>query len=127
MEYTFEQVGIFVLMVMAIMNFAILGINFWQKIREVKKPHDDHVSMVHEHDEKLNHDFESISDHEERIQKIENDLTEIKGQNNILISAVKQLLNHCIDGNDINKLKIEHEIMERYLDKNHYGRSPYAS
>ena len=126
MEYTIEQVGIFVLMVMAIMNFAILGINFWQKIREVKKPHDDHVSMVQEHDEKLNHDFKSITDHEKRIQNIENDLTEVKEQNNILISAVKQLLKHCIDGNDINMLKVEHGIMERYLDKNYYGKSSNA-
>lgn len=92
---------------------AVLTLN--EKYQNWRKPHDQRATKIKEHDEKLLHDYTELEEHEQRLTKMERDVCEVLAQNRLMIKAVKTLLKHCIDGNDIAALRVEYSILDRYL------------
>lgn len=115
-EVTFDQIVIVVLLILAAIQAANTVLTFFKNFKEAKKPHDDHIAEVREHGVKLNNDHQSLTDHEARINRMEKNQKENDSQNRIIISALKALLMHEIDGvNHIEELKVEYGILNRYL------------
>lgn len=86
--------------------FAFTGVfltiyNAIKAIRDLSKPHTDHIEMV--------------KDHEERLKNSEDCMQEIKGGNHILLEAMILLLDHSIYGNHTEDLKERKDFIIRYL------------
>lgn len=101
---TFDQIGIAVLLILAAINAGTAIMTFVEKIKAAKKPHDEHLAQVAEHDEKLDRDYKMLK---EVISRLE-----------ILLKGHLLILDHLIQGNHINKLKEHREFIERYLIEN---------
>ena len=93
--------AILVTTVFSVINFGSSALTFIEKVKETKRPHDEHVAMVKEHDQKLLNDYHTIRDMQ----------TELR----LLLSSQLQVLDHIISGNHIDKLKESRDFIERYL------------
>lgn len=114
--FSYDALAQAVMVLFALVGIALTVLNLIKAIRDVKKPHDDHIHMVHDHENKLVHDYEVIEEHGERLDRLEASMKEMEGQNRIIISALKAQLLHEIDGvNHIEDLKVEYGILSRYL------------
>lgn len=97
--------------------FAALGVfltvyNVWKAIRDMRKPHVDHLAQV------ANHDSE--------IAKNSAKLDEIQGEMHMMLDGHIMILEHIITGNHIDKLKEHKGMVVRYLI-NHRGNSDEAA
>ena len=72
-------------------------------IKEIRKPHDDLVSKVDEHERKL------VNDHER--------LEDLKESNDLQALMLLQMANHMIDGNHIDLLIEARDNLQKYLVK----------
>ena len=70
-------------------------------IREILKPLRDAIAKVDEHDQKLLEDFKRMED--------------LKHANELQMMALLQLINHSIDGNDVDKLTAVRDKLQLYL------------
>lgn len=85
----------------AIISGGTQIMTFIEKAEKLKKPHDDHVAMVQEHDKKLNNDFMLLE--------------EIQAQLRISMQTDLLVLEHIISGNHVEKLKDQRDFIQRYL------------
>ena len=115
---TFDEVGITVAVIGIALAFVVLAWNAVKAIHDwrglVRKPTDDR-----------------IENHEKRITHLEECCEEVTGKldsdwqfrqsamemNRLTLSAIRCLLRHGIDGNDVSKLKDMDEEIENYLVK----------
>lgn len=72
-------------------------------IKEIRKPHDDLVSKVDEHERKL------VNDHER--------LEDLKESNDLQALMLLQMANHMIDGNHTDLLVEARDNLQKYLVK----------
>lgn len=72
-------------------------------IKEIRKPHDDLVSKVDEHERKL------VNDHER--------LEDLKESNDLQALMLLQMANHMIDGNHTDLLIEARDNLQKYLVK----------
>ena len=72
-------------------------------IKEIRKPHDDLVSKVEEHERKL------VNDHER--------LEDLKESNDLQALMLLQMANHMIDGNHNDLLIEARDNLQKYLVK----------
>lgn len=113
---TFEMIEDFFIVAMAALGAVSLVLGLWKAIKELRKPAEQRRDMLSEHDRKLLNDFDELNRHEERLSNLEQDVKEIEAQNRILISGMKTLMMHEIDGvNHIHELEVEYGILDRYL------------
>ena len=99
-------------------NFTTFGVSFvavcsgitvvivcWDRVaehfRKAKRPHDDHVQKVKDHEKKLNNDYALLK--------------EIQTQQQLNTRALLQILNHIIEGNHVENLKESRDFISRYL------------
>lgn len=115
MGFAYEELVTFVVVLMAVVGGMTTVLALWEKLTKFRKPHEDRIHALEEHEQKLMHDYTELEEHETRICALEEDMKEVIAQNRILISALKTLLKHCIDGNDVNALQVEYGILDRYL------------
>lgn len=101
MEYIGDQILLFFAAFGSIAAAVIAGFNLWDRFKAAKKPHDDHVQQVQEHEEKLLHDFEVIKD--------------LQAEQRILIENDLAILEHIINGNHVDRLKDRRDFIQRYL------------
>lgn len=122
-DVTWEGFATVVLLIVGAASVANMFLTLYKNAMEAKKPHDKHVAMVKEHDQKLLNDWEELETHKKKIADLEKRLMEIKEQNDslesqctLLIISIKDLLMHVIDGNNhLDALKVDHGILDRYL------------
>lgn len=93
--------------------FAALGVfltvyNVWKAVRDMKKPHDEHLAQVESHDT--------------AIETIQKKLDEIQGEQHMMLDGHILILEHIITGNHIPALKEHKSLVMRYLI-NHRGNS----
>lgn len=108
-EVTFDQIVIVVLLLLAGVNAGNTVLSFVKNIKEAKKPHDDHVTKVNEHEEKLDRDWQAL-------QLMRDEL-------GILLNGQMLLLQHEITGDHIEKLQEHQDFIQRYLIDHHGGEA----
>lgn len=101
---TFDEIGIAVLLILAAINAGTAVMTFIEKFKNAKKPHDEHLAQVAEHDEKLDRDYKLLQ--------------EVVSRLGILLQGHLLILDHLIQGNHVDKLKEHREFIERYLIEN---------
>ena len=101
MENIGDQILLFFAAFASITAAVMGGFNLYDRFKAAKKPHDEHVKQVKEHEEKLVHDFEMIKD--------------MQAQNRILIENDLIVMEHIINGNHIERLKEQRDLIQRYL------------
>lgn len=101
MESLTEFAIVFVAVCSGITTVIVCASNIYSKIKQAKKPHDDHVAQVKEHEEKLNNDYVVLE--------------ELKAEMRILLTNDILVMNHIIEGNHVDKLKEQRDFLHRYL------------
>lgn len=86
--------------------FAALGVfltvyNVYKAARDIKKPHDEHIAQVENHDKD--------------IQSISRKLDELQGELHMMLDGHILLLDHEITGNHVSKLQGHRDRVMRYL------------
>lgn len=115
MAFAYEEVVNAIVVFLAAVGGVTAVLTLGEKYRTLRKPHDQRINKLAEHEQKLLHDYTELEEHEQRLCKMERDVCEVLSQNRLMIKAVKTLLKHCIDGNDIAALRVEYGILDRYL------------
>lgn len=102
MEFTLgEQIMLGVTMVGSVTAAAVGVFTFYEKIKLAKKPHEDRVQMIQEHDRKLENDYQVIK--------------EMQTEQRILLQNDLLIMEHIINGNHIHKLQEQRDFIHRYL------------
>lgn len=93
-----------VTVVMAAFAFIGLGNTVFTLVRNVKdakKPHDERLEILKQHEEKLERDYKIIQD--------------LQVSNQLLIENDLAVIEHVINGNHIDRLKVRRDRMQQYL------------
>lgn len=98
---TAETIVVVVMAVLAAMGIANTALTFVEKVKTAKQPHDDHIEMVKQHEEKLLNDYELIR--------------EMQAEQRILLQNDLLVMEHIINGNHVEKLKEQRDFIHRYL------------
>lgn len=97
----YEIVANTIVVLLALCGTVVLLVNTWKAIRDIRKPNADHIRMVLEHEEKLSNDY--------------NDIAELKEEMRIVLSTLRPMLQHLIDGNNVDSLQEQLDFLDRYL------------
>ena len=113
---TFDEVGITIAVIAVALAFIVLSWNAVKSIHDwrgmAKKPTADR-----------------IENHEQRITRLEECCTEVKGKlesdfqwqkdasdmNKLMLRSIKHLIQHAVDGNDTKKLEAMEQEIDDYL------------
>lgn len=75
--------------------------NAIKAVKDMRKPQTDQASLVMEHDEKLLNDYK--------------DIQELKKEVRIILECLRPMLQHLVDGDDVESLKERLDFLDRYL------------
>lgn len=98
---SYELVANTIVVILAFCGVIVMVSNTVKAMKELHKPREDQTRMVMEHDEKLMHDYD--------------DITELKQEMRIILETLLPMLQHLIDGDDVDSLKRQKEFLETYL------------
>ena len=101
MENIGDQILLFFAAFASVVGAIIAGFNLYDRFKAAKKPHDDHVKQVKEHEEKLLRDYETMR--------------EIQAEQRILLQNDLLVMEHIINGNHVDKLQEQRDFIHRYL------------
>ena len=119
----FSQVGITLAVIAIACGFVKL---VWDAVKAI---HDWRLSLSKPTDDRIAEANGRIDDHETRIAYLEGCCEEVHGKLNadyawqmeasemmlLTLTAVKQLVKHEVDGNDVKGLKAEEDKIDKYL------------
>lgn len=97
--------------------FAGLGVfltvyNVWKAIRDMRKPHVDHLAQV--------------ANHDDAISRLNDKLNEIQSEMHMMLDGHILVVEHIVTGNHVDRLKEHKGMVMRYLI-NHRGNSNDAA
>lgn len=101
--FTLEDVSQVIALITAILTLYFL-------IKKVFKP-------VIDMSKKLDNDFKKLQEHENRLNDLDDDISEIKSMLRILCVQNISTMNHMIDGNGIEQMKKTRDEAMRILSK----------
>lgn len=101
MESIGDQILLFFAAFASVTGAIIAGFNLYDRFKAAKKPHDDHIQQVKEHEEKLERDYKMIC--------------KLQEQNHLLIENDLAVIEHIINDNHISRLIDRREEIQRYL------------
>lgn len=96
-----DQIMLFFAAFASIAAAILAGFNLYDRIKAAKKPHDDHIKQVKDHEQKLLRDFETIK--------------EMQAEQRILLQNDLLVMEHIINGNHVDKLQEQRDFIHRYL------------
>lgn len=105
--FDYSVVANAVVVVLAAIGAATAILTLVEKVRSVSKPGHERMNR---HEEYL------ARDHDE-IANARSDIDELKSENRIQTETLLVMLQHMIDGNDIEALKERRDFMFRYLNE----------
>lgn len=97
----YDAVANAVVVFFAFCGAIVLIVNAVKAVKDLRKPSNDHIKMVLDHDEKLLNDYEDIS--------------ELKKEVRIILECLRPMLKHQIDGNSVDVLQEKLDFLDRYL------------
>lgn len=127
MQVTFEVLWGTILLVGMTITGITSVLTLREKIKAARKPHDDHMAQVDEHERLLGKDYRHLIEVDnqlkgiaEQVGELQRSFEEFDTLNKIQTSAIQALLHHEITGNDVHKLETEQAFIDRYLHPEKY-------
>lgn len=113
---TFDEVGITIAVIAVAMTFIVLT---WNAVRAIhdwrqlaKKPTDD---VIADHEQRISHLEECCSEVRGKLQSDWEWQRDTADMNKLMLRSIKHLMQHAIDGNDVQRLKDMEQEIDDYL------------
>lgn len=115
MEMTFEVIWGAIVLIGMVITAATSILTLREKATAAREPHHAHMAQVDDHERRLNRDHTDIEELQVLVDELKRMVNNLDALNVIQTNALRALLKHEIDGNDIHALQTELTFMERYL------------